>query len=209
MSRDWLQTWSRLTREQRVLLLGMVAIASIVLAGRVAPATMAWSREQQARSAELTSDLASTLRDLRGYVAERDSAEARRLMLGDELPSLLHGVTPTATSASLTEVLQGCAESAGIRLGRLDLRPDTSLGHFFTHPRVGVEVSGDVRGVSAFLAQLEANQTRIRVITIAISQSEPFAGATQPEALQASMVLEALGHQSVRASKITSVLSSP
>lgn len=204
-----MQTWSRFTREQRVLLSGAVAIASIVLAGRVAPATVAWSREQQARSVELNGDLARALADVRAYLSERDSAEARRLRLGDELPSLLHGVTSTATSASLTEVLQECAETAGIRLGALDLRPDTSAGHFFTHPRVGVEISGDVRGLSAFLAQLEANQTRLRVITIAISQSEPFAGATQSEALQASMVLEALGHQSVRGSKTTSVRSSP
>ena len=198
MRRAPIAPWRSLKREYRTLLLGLGILISIFLAGQL-PTWLAWSRAQADEATALQRTSQRIKAGLRSASATRDSARALRLRLGDEFQSLLHGATTSATEASLVESIHEAADAAGIRLGTVSVRTDTSQADaFYAHPRGAIEATGDVRGVTEFLARLEGSETRLRVISLSISQSEAFASSRQPEALHMSVIIEALGRRAVQ-----------
>lgn len=182
-------------RESRTAVVGGIVIGSILLFGRGFPAVVRWTRAERANADELQHEAIRVAADLRAYPATRDSAQAWRLRLGDEITSLLHGATADQASASLAGSIREAAEEASVRLGSIDLRIDTTSSAVFLHHRATTDVTGDIRGISSFLSALESGATRIRVISLSISQSEPFAGPRQAETLQMNIVVEALARR--------------
>ena len=190
-----------MNRERRTLLVGALIVCSIVMIGRVIPAMLGWSRGEEARASELLREALRLQEDLHIYPVVRDSAHARRLRLGDEIPSLLHGATLDETSAALAALIREAGDASGVRVGTIDLRSDTASAHVYSHQRAATDIAGDVHGIASFLSSLESSETRIRVVALSISQNDPFAGPRQAEALQMNIVIEGLARRSVRAAK--------
>lgn len=190
--------WRSLRREHRTLTLGLGVLILISLFGK-ARVWLAWSRQQFYAAAELQRTLNRVRDDLRSYPATHDSARALRLQLGNEFHSLLQGTTTPATEAALIESIHEAADAAGVRLGSVSVNTDTSQGDkFYAHPRGALEATGDVRGVTTFLAALEGNESRIRLVSMNISQSEPFAESRRSEALHLTLIVEGLGRRATR-----------
>ena len=197
MRRALFTPWATLKREHRTLVFGLGALITLFLVGRL-PAWLAWSRAQADKATELQRSSQRIKVSLRSATTTRDSARALRLRLGDEFQSLLRGANTPATEASLLEAIHEAADATDVRIGTVVVRTDTSRADgFYAHPRGALEVTGDVRGVTAFLARLEGSETRLRVISINISQREPFASSRQPEALNLSLTIEGLGRRAV------------
>jgi len=185
--------------EGQTALVGAIVIGCILLFGRGLPAAVRWTRAERTNADELQREASRAIADLRAYPVVRDSAQAWRLRLGDEITSFLHGATADEASASLAESIRQAAEEANVHVGSIDLRVDTTSAAVFPHHRATTDVTGDMRGISSFLSALESGATRIRVVSVSISQSEPFAGPRQAEALQMNIVVEALARHPTRA----------
>ena len=197
MSRAFLTLWASVKREHRTLVLGVGALIILFLVGRL-PAWLAWSRAQADEATELQRSSQRIKVTLRSATTTRDSARALRLRLGDELQSLLRGANTPTTEASLLEAIHEAAAATDVRIGMVAVRTDTSRADaFYAYPRGALEVTCDVRGVTGFLARLEGSETRLRVISLNISQREPFASSTQPEALHMALIIEGLGRRAV------------
>jgi hypothetical protein len=175
--------------------MGAAAMLAIFALGRGLPSLIAWRSETQREREELRAEWARAIADVQAAPSMRDSARARRVALGDALPSLVRGTTPAVAGGELASLASEAANGAGVRIGAVDVRVDSSSRAFYAHLTLATDVTGDVRGIAQFLAQLEGGDTRLRLRTISIAQPEPYASATQPEALHASLVLQALARR--------------
>jgi hypothetical protein len=72
------------------------------------------------------------------------------------------------------------------------LRPDTVIR--FGLARVGARLSAeaDVHQLSAFLADIESNDTPLAVREIAVTQPDPVAPEARPEALRAEIFIQTI-----------------
>ncbi|HEY2025513.1 MAG TPA: GspMb/PilO family protein [Gemmatimonadaceae bacterium] len=178
--------------------MGVGAVALILLAGRGGPRLWAWTVESRQAAVALRTQERRTLSDLRTLRRTHDSADARRYALGDAFPSLLRGLTTAAITASLAELVSEEAEIAGVRLGTVDVRADTTRRTgAYLRVTAHADLTGDVRGVSALIAGLEGNQRRLAIRHLSITQSAVAAGPQQMEALHATIVVEGLGRRPV------------
>jgi hypothetical protein len=186
-------------RDQRVALAGSIAVSVILVAGRGVPRLTAWTREARESARTLGAEEQRTLDDLRSLSRVRDSAEARRYSLGDALPTLVHGITPAAIAASLAEMVSDAADNAGVRLGAIDVRIDSAGSGNYVRATARTDLTGDVRGLTTLLADLESSGHRLAIRELSIVQSAPAAASQQAEVLRATLVLEGLARRPARA----------
>ena len=79
-----------------------------------------------------------------------------------------------------------------MRLGAVQIRPDTAGSETFTRISVRADAMGDVAGVTKMLATLERGPTLLAVRSLSIDQSEPAATSDRMESLRVSIVVEGL-----------------
>jgi hypothetical protein len=182
-------------RDRRVALVGCIAVTVILLVGRGVPRLSAWTREARESARTLATEEQRALIDLHSLPIVGESAQARRYALGDALPTLLHGVTTAAITASLAEIVSDAASDAGLRVGAIDVRADTAGTGSYVRVTARTDLTGDVRGLATLLSGLESSGRRLAIRELSIVQSMPAAPAQQAEVLRATMVLDGLARR--------------
>jgi len=180
------------SRDLRVLIAGTVVIAALLTASRGLPAWRAWLTERRASAAEMTGELARLEAAIPLQRALKDSLRARRIRLSELSGALVPGGTPPASAAALASLLSSAAARAGVRLGAVQLRPDSAGKTAFTRVAVRADATGDIRGITRLLAALEGGQTLLSVREFSVSSPSPAGPDTQAEALRVEMVVEGL-----------------
>jgi hypothetical protein len=179
-------------REQRVLLIGGGIVLALIVLGRGIPALLRWHAESRSTVSELRGQVARATQLVGTATAVRDSATMRGHRLIALAPLLLDGTTSSAATATLASLVSGAAAKANIRLGSLQLAVDSSHGGTFTRISVHGNATGDIRGLSALLTQLERGPTLLAVRQLSIFQSDPTTPPDQAETLQVEFVIEGL-----------------
>lgn len=177
-------------RDRRALFMGVTFVALSLAATKLLPAWRAWEREVMASAAELAVEADRAGRDAAGLRAARDSLAARSerfLALG---PRLVGSGSATLAAASLASLVTEAAAAAGARLGPIQLRSDSAVAGAFRRVGVRGELTGDVRGVTAFLAALERGPALLAVRELSIIQPEPGAPQDRVETLTVQFVVE-------------------
>jgi hypothetical protein len=196
-------------RDRRVLLLGAASVALVVGAGRGLPAWREWYAGSRASAVQLRGELARAEESLRHSAVTRDSLTARKRRLVALLPLLASGETPQMAGAGLASSVASAAEAAGVRVGTVQVRPDSAGRTVFTRVAVRADVTGDVRGVAAFLGALEQDATLLAVRELAVSQPEPAAAADRAEALRVELLVEGLALTPRRARAVERLRRTP
>ena len=179
-------------RDRRVLLLGAASITLAIGGSRALPVWREWYLGSRTSAVHLRAELSSAQTSIRQASVTRDSLGARKRRLLAMLPLLASGETPQMAGAGLASTIAAAAEASGVRLGTVQVRPDSAGRSVFTRVGVRADVTGDVRGVAAFLGALERDATLFAVRELAISQPEPAAPAERAEALHVELFVEAL-----------------
>ena len=188
-------TADRNARERRTLVVGVAAIAAIVLVGRGVPAALAGVRDASASAREVLGEYDRARGELRALPAVRDSARARRLRLGQEIGSLLRGRGSGGLVAALVGELNADADASRIAVSGIDGRVDTLAAGSYVPVTARVDALGDVRSLASFVAMIESSEVRLRVVELSVNQSEPSAPPQQPEALHATLVVQGLARR--------------
>lgn len=179
-------------RDRRVLTVGTVVIASLVLGARGIPAWLRWQREARLAARETTTDLVRARATLHDEPIVHDSLAARDKRLVALASAFLSGDTPAAAGATLASLVSGAAATADVRVSAVQVRADSASHEAFTRVAVRASVTGDVHGLTQFLFALERGPILLAVRALSITQPAPSAPATQVEALQADVLIEGL-----------------
>lgn len=179
-------------RDRRALIMGLVGISLTIGIGRVLPAWQRWRYETSSAANQLKREVERSRNSIAHGRLFQDSLAVRRKRFMALAPLLVSGHTTAMGSAALASVVSTAAATANMRLGPLRVDPDTASRGVFSRVRVRAELTGDVRGVAAFLSAIEGGTPLIAIRELTVSQLEPSAPPERAEALQVGLMLEAL-----------------
>jgi hypothetical protein len=179
-------------REQRVLVIGGGIVLALVVLGRGIPTVLRWHEDSRSTVSDLRGQVARATQLVGRATAIRDSTTVRGRRLIAIAPLLLDGTTSSAATATLASLVSGAAAKANLRLGSLQLAVDSSHHDTFARVSVRGKATGDIRGVSSLLTQLERGPTLLAVRELSIFQSDPASPSDQVETLQVEFVIEGM-----------------
>jgi len=188
-------------RDRRTLTRGATALLLILVLGRGVPAWHAWRARTLLSSRSERTELVRSLALLSARVAERDTLRARTARLQALRGALLAGATPAAQAALLAAIVSNAADSAHILLGAVDVQPDTARDAF-TSIHVRGSATGDIRGLTSFLVELESSVPHLAVRSIALTQPDPTAPHDRAESLHLDFLVEGMGATATGASGV-------
>jgi Tfp pilus assembly protein PilN len=174
-------------------MIGFVAVVSLVTFARGLPALRSWENEQSSAATSAARELALFRGGLRALPEIRDTLRARhrRLLVVDS--TLLHGASPSAIAAALASVLEDVAEDNAIKITALQLRADSVAIAGLSHVAVRLTGVSDVIGLVGFLRDVEGSAIPLVVRDLSVSQPEPAAPDSKPEALRIDVLVAGIG----------------
>lgn len=182
-------------RDQRAVGIGAAALILLVASGHGIPRWRRWLADarQDAAAAEADYARARTALAQRAQLrVAHDAFTAQRTVLDSVL---LAGDSPAASSAELTALVGRVADATEVSLGALDVRADTTRARHVVPVQLRTTVTADAGALSAFLGGLEAEMPWLWVRELHITQSAPTAVETDPEVLQAGLLIEGLARR--------------
>lgn len=180
------------SREKKVLAGGVTMIALLLFLSRGLPAWKSWHDEAMQSAREMTEEAARADGAVRALPAILDSLERRKDRFVKLAPVFV-GIEPPASAAgTLASLLSGIAHSANVTLGTLRIGSDSASGKVVSRLAVRAEAIGDIRGITTLLLELERRTPILAIRELTISQPEPAAPSTQPEALRVELLVEGL-----------------
>jgi hypothetical protein len=179
-------------RDRRTVKLGAATLIAIVLLGKGVPRWRAWELDAVASAREVREELHRAQASVSALAALSDTAAARRSRINTLERGLIYAKTPAAAGATLAGFVAESADDAGVRLGAVQVRADTSTTVRYRRVGVSTEGVGGVRDVTEFVARLESSRARLVIREFAASQPDPTAPRERAEALRITLVVEAL-----------------
>ena len=180
------------SRDRRVLTLGVVVIALLVIGARGVPSLLRARHDALASAREDGIEAERARSSVAVAQAVSDSLRARNRRYLALAALLLDGETPAGAASTLAALVSGAAASSGVRLGSVQLQVDTPAQGSFTKVGMRADATGDIDGVMEMLAALERGPELLVVRELLITQPEPGAGDDRAEALRVEIVIEGL-----------------
>jgi type II secretion system (T2SS) protein M len=179
-------------KDRRTAVFGVVVVGSLIGFSRGLPALREWERARVSETSELSAKASSVRANVHMLGVMRDSLAARKQRLATMDSSMLSGTSAAAAAANLASSLDEIATSSHVKVTSMQLRADSAGAGALTKVTVRVSGTTDVAGLAAFLRTVEANDALLVVRELTVSQSEPAAPSSKPEALHVDIVVEAL-----------------
>jgi hypothetical protein len=180
-------------RDRRVLSIGALTVFLLVGLSRGLPALHAWERTRTTEARTAVVQLAELRNGIESLPLMRESLLVRRARLVAIDSLLPAGVSPSAVAAAIAAILEQSADDNAVKLTTLQLRADTSARVGLA--RVSVRLSGvaDVTGLAGLLRSIEAGETPLVVRDLSVSQPDPAAPDSRPEALRFDVLVAGIG----------------
>jgi len=180
------------SRDRRTAIAGITTVGSLMLVSRGLPALREWERTQLADAGDVIGRVSSTRIKLRALPSLRDSLARRQHDLAALDSAIFTEASSAAGVAGLAAKLDDMASNAGVKIATLQLRADSAPQRAIA--RIGVRMTGttDVAGLSELLRLADTTDTLLVVRELSVSQAEPAAPQTRPEALRIELLVEAM-----------------
>jgi type II secretion system (T2SS) protein M len=179
-------------RDRRTLIVGALSMGSIVAAGRGLPALRAWESSRTTAATEARDQLALAETGAGRLREVRDSATARWRRLNALRSPLLSGATPEAAASTLASLLEKLADEEGVDVETVMLRPDSVVRFDLVRVAVRLTAESDVEGLLGFLFAVETQTEPLAIRELSVTQPEPAALPSKPEALRFEVVVQTL-----------------
>lgn len=182
----------RMSRDLRTLMFGTACIGLMLLMGKVIPAVVisrrATSSQLGTARSELSQDREVVAR--RGEVAKSlDGITTTFLGLA---PAFLKGDAASQGAATLASVVSDAADANGVHLSSLQPGADSSARTLVVPVVVHASGTGDIRGVSGMLRDLEGGVPLVEIRQVMIAQPDPNGPPDHMEALHIDFTVRAL-----------------
>jgi hypothetical protein len=178
-------------RDVRALVAGGTVVL-VALAANGVPTWYAWTASSRAAADLAVSDLAAARQAVTMLPLVRDSLTVRRTRFADLADGLLLANNPGTAAADLGALVASAAQAAGLAVGPITVRSDTSTAHVFARPTAHGDARGDVSGLVQFLLLLEVGPPLLTVKQLIVTQTDPGGPTERPEELRVEFVIEAL-----------------
>ena len=178
--------------DRRIAVRGVVAIAILVLVGRVIPGLRDWASERVGAVGQLQLESLRTEQSARDTLATRHLLVRSRARLADYDSAALDAASYTRASAMLATVVRDAADAAEAQLGVVQLRADSSATGRLSHVFVRATVTGNLESLALFLESLEGGPELLAVRELSITQPEPGIPSERPESLRGEVLVEAV-----------------
>jgi hypothetical protein len=180
-------------RDQRTLGAGVITIASLIVVARGIPAIRAWEADRLREAREAATQLAAARVGRRHLSALRDSLAARRARLASIDSTLFSGASTSAVASALASTLEDLSDHNAVKVTSLQIRADSVPRDRMT--RVDVRLSGitDVVGLTGLLQAVEGGTMPLVIRELDVSQPEPTAADSRPEALRIDVLVSGVG----------------
>jgi hypothetical protein len=178
-------------RDVRALIIGGTILVT-ALAARGVPAWRAWTASSRASADLALAELDAARTAIALLPTVRDSLAARRALFASLGPSLLLAANPGTAAADLGSAVASAARTAGLSIGNVSVRGDTSTAQAYARPSARGDARGDIAGLVQFLLSIELGPPHMAVRQLTVTQPEPGAPAARPEELRIEFVVEAL-----------------
>ena len=180
-------------RDRRVLSIGAVTISLLVGLSRGLPALRAWQRDQSTEARTAAERLAAVQNWIRLLPTTRETLLVRRARLATIDSALPAESSPSGVAAVIASILEGFADENAVKLSTLQLRADSTV--HAGRVRVSVRLGGvtDVTGLAGLLRSIEGGETPLVVRELSVSQPEPTAPDSRPEALRFDVLVAGIG----------------
>lgn len=179
-------------RDRRTLLVGVVAIGSILTVFRGIPAWLRRARERREAVHEVVREATESelaVRNAPLYERGLRVGEQRYFALA---PVLLDGEPMAAAGAALTSAVGDAATASNLQVGALQVHTDSGTVGEIARISLRGEATGDVTGITHFLSALEGGAPLMTVRELTLTQADPAAPDDRPEALRVEFVVEAV-----------------
>ncbi|MGH7649039.1 MAG: type II secretion system protein GspM [Gemmatimonadaceae bacterium] len=177
-------------RDRRALQIGALVIGALLIGGRGIPAWLRWEHHAQSIAGAAALDLARQQAALIDQGAARDSLAARRKRFESLRSTWLDGDTPAAAGAELAGQISSAGEHAGVTVGALDIRVDSTSSQPFVPVRVHATATGDIQGIASLVAGIEGARLAIAVRTLSIDAADPAPLPNRAEVLRVELTVE-------------------
>jgi hypothetical protein len=182
-------------RDRRALVIGLAAMCAIVGGSRLVPRWRVWDETARSSSEALDVDVAALNARLRELPAMRDSARAVHARASTVRTRLIGAPTVGAAGARLATEIGNVADDLGIRVGAVQIRPDTLFRAGFARVAVTLSATGDVTHLADLLQSLESSELLLAVRELTVTPADVLAPDERPEILQFQLVVEGLAVQ--------------
>jgi len=185
-------TMTMTRKDKHTLAAGALAIALIVGGGRGLPMYRRWRRESADAAVENV-ERAARMRALsKRERVLHDTLAARVHRVLSLAPLIVTGASLAAATAELHGTVAVAAAQSNVRIDAVQLGGDTTRSRTFQRVRIRAEVVGDAGGLASFLSRIERGPPLLRVRELTITQSDPNAPDTRPDAIRAIVVIDGM-----------------
>jgi hypothetical protein len=179
-------------RDRKTAIFGVTVVGALIGLSRGVPALAAWERTQVAEASDMTARASSARASVKVLTVLRDSLRARHERLAAIDSTMLRGTSAAAAAADLASSLDDLATSSRLKVTAMQLRADSAAAGALTRVAVRVTATTDAVGLAAFLRAVEGNDMPLVVRELAVSQPEPAAPESKPEALRVDVLVESI-----------------
>jgi hypothetical protein len=178
-------------RDRRTLIVGASVVGGLFAAARGLPSLVRWQNDRRMEVESMVADLSAARAGARQMPAMRDSLRARQKRLAAVDSAILSGPTSSSAAAMLASALEELATESSVKVSAMQLHADSAAGALV---QVGVRVTAvtDVYGLLAMLRAIEGGEMLLAVRELAVTQPEPAAPSSKPEALRIDMMVVGL-----------------
>jgi hypothetical protein len=179
-------------RDRRALLVGLGAIASLLLLFRGLPAWLRWRAEVRATAAEAIGQERRRDVIVTGFARSLDSLEARTDRLQRLGPAFVTGTSPAEAASTLAGMIAEMARASLVRLDAIEMRVDSADRRRMPRVRVEAQATADIAGLAALLRRVERGPALLAVRRLSVRAQAIDGASNQPETLALRFTVEGL-----------------
>ena len=178
-------------RERRSITVGVAVVLGALVVTRVVPWSIGSLGALRERAAEQRAREARAERALQSTQALRDSLGRAAAEIIALAPKLTEGNSAAEAQADLSSVVSLVANRQKLKVVRLDPLPDSAMGPF-GRVAVQAQLEGDLRGLSAFLGNIEVGDPMLTIASLGVTAPDPTGRPNASEVLRIDARIEGL-----------------
>jgi type II secretion system (T2SS) protein M len=176
----------------RTLFLGAGCVATMLGMSKALPVLIASRRNTSAKMRQTRTQLAQDRQIVAGRGEVLKSLDRTTTAFLGISPAFLKGATASQAAATLASIVADAADANGVHLTSLQPQNDSVARSLIVPVSVRVSGTGDIRGLSGMLRDLESGVPLIDVRQLTIAQPDPTAPADRMESLHAELMIRGL-----------------
>lgn len=180
-------------RDRRTVLVGGVAILTLLALFRGLPAWRTWRDQTRLSARRVMTRAQRTDTTLAVLPLSLDSLQAQVQRLVAISAELQPGTTPAAVTSTFRSLIWDMAHASGVRLNVTHIRLDSASHGPLPRIELKATAKADIIGLASFLRRLEGNTALVSIQSLTVRAEDPQGASNTPERLAIKLTVDGLG----------------